>query len=140
MAFKKSPRTPLHKLLPQCFSSLLRNSQFVVDSFPLGLSPALRYGSVLRRVSADMQRVKAKLLADSEKLKDEQTRLTALLAEARLLWTDIDHSTNRSIDHLIRSARTLQQLTIAENQITFLTAISKLRTRLSSHDSGSKLL
>ena len=87
-----------------------------------------------------MQRVKAKLLADSEKLKDEQTRLTALLAEARLLWTDIDHSTNRSIDHLIRSARTLQQLTIAENQITFLTAISKLRTRLSSHDSGSKLL
>jgi len=80
---------------------------------------------VLKKASGDMEKVKTKLLADPKQLKDEQSRLRDLLV-------------SRMVDNLdplkrsIQTSGTLQQLTIAENQITFLAAITKLRTKLRS--------
>ena len=71
-----------------------------------------------------MQRVKKKLLPDPEELRAAQTRLCGVYLAAPFFDT--------TIGGYIQSARTLQRLTIPENQMNFLTAITKLRKRLSS--------
>ena len=82
-----------------------------------------------------MEKVKTKLLADPKQLKDEQSRLRVLL-NSRMV---VDLDTRRFIERSIQISGTLQQLTIAENQITFLAAITKLRTKLRSDSSLHKL-
>ena len=82
-----------------------------------------------------MEKVKTKLLADPKQLKDEQSRLRDLLVSRMV----VDLDTRRFIERSIQTSGTLQQLTIAENQITFLAAITKLRTKLRSDSSLHKL-
>ena len=102
---------------------------------PVLFSSALRYGNVLKKASGDMEKVKTKLLADPKQLKDEQSRVLRLLVCAGLFDTDGRDSIQRSVQR----SGTLQQLTIAENQITFLAAITKLRRKLHSDFSLHKL-
>ena len=90
---------------------------------------------MLKKASGDMEKVKTKLLADPKQLKDEQLRLLDLLVRRMVASFD----TRLSIKRSIQTSGTLQQLTIAENQITFLAAITKLRTKLRSDSSLHKL-
>ena len=83
---------------------------------------------MIKKASGDMEKVKTKLLADPKQLKDEQSRLRDLLVSRMV----VDLDTRRFIERSIQTSGTLQQLTIAENQITFLAAITKLRTKLRS--------
>ncbi|KAK7116809.1 NFX1-type zinc finger-containing protein 1-like [Littorina saxatilis] len=95
---------------------------------------AQRYRNVVNKANDAMQKVKAKLLADPKELEIAQQRLRVRSNGD----SNVDIGLWNAIQNDIRSAKTLQQLTIVENQMNFLQALNKLKSKLSAADSKDK--
>ncbi|KAL8618663.1 hypothetical protein ACOMHN_048839 [Nucella lapillus] len=100
---------------------------------------ALRYGNIIKKVQEDMEKVKNKLLAtDALQLREKQGLLQVHVRNQGIWgirW--FFHGDNDTVRKWkdkagkgINGARSLGQLTVYENQINFLKAVSHLREKL----------
>ncbi|KAK7476870.1 hypothetical protein BaRGS_00031873 [Batillaria attramentaria] len=125
--------------LDQYMDQVTEGNEIVGKRCPKCKTPmitSLRYGNVLKKTNADMARVKEKVLSPPDDVKIRQRELL------KRLWNenpskDVEFNFENAID----SAKTLEDLSVRENQLNFLKAIRELRSKtglLSSQSAVAK--